>query len=134
MSYDLMVFDPDRAPRKPAAFVTWYTRQTQWDEAHGYDDPKVCTPALRGWFEEMIQSFPALNGPFAREEELDNPKTTDYCVGRTVIYAGFGWSQAEAAYRQVLSAAQKHGVGFYDLSSADGAVWLPDSGGGAEVV
>src|ERR1041384_6197838 len=77
MSYDLAVFDPSAPPPNHAGFLAWYQEQTKWGEGHRYDDPKVATPALRGWFLEIIQAYPMLNGPFA-SKNLDDPKITDY--------------------------------------------------------
>jgi hypothetical protein len=129
VSYDLMVFDPDAAPRDRAAFMAWYARQTQWTETHGYNNPDVPTPALRAWFVEMIRSFPPMNGPL-RSDDPDDPTVTDYGVGEMVIYAAFAWSQAEAAHERVKELAAKHRVGFFDVSSSD--VWLPTPGGKLE--
>ena len=124
MSYDLMVFDAETAPREREAFISWYDRQTRWDESHGYDDPQVTTPELRAWFEEMIQTFPPMNGPLASDDP-DDPHVTDYSVGRSVIYAAFAWSQAEVAHQRMGELAAKHGVGFFDVSSEDGSTWFP---------
>ena len=123
MSYDLMVFDVQAAPTNLPAFMEWYEKQTEWSEDHGYDDPSVSTAALREWFLEMIQEFPAMNGPHA-SDDVDDPKLTSYSVGRSAVYAAFAWSQTEAAYRAMTSLAQKHRLGFFD-ASGDGAVWVP---------
>jgi hypothetical protein len=128
MSYDLMVFDPEAPPPDRDGFMDWYRQQTKWEEGHRYDNPEVSTPELRAWFHEMITHFPAMNGPFA-SDDVDNPKVTDYSVGRSVIYAGFAWSQAEEAFRTMFSLAEKHRVGFFDVSASDGGVWMPDSEG-----
>jgi hypothetical protein len=132
MSYDLMVFDPAAGPREPAAFMTWYRQQTEWAESHDYNNPETPTPALRAWFQEMIQSYPPMNGPLASSNP-DDPQVTDYSVGCVVIYAAFAWSQAEEAYRQMLELARKHRVGLFDTSSIDGAVWLPKPNGAFEI-
>lgn len=130
MSYDLAVFDPAVAPRVRDSFMAWFARQTEWDESHGYDDPKVCGTALRQWFFEMIMKFPAMNGPYAPEELPDDEAIlTDYSTGRSLIYAAFAWSKAEAAHRVMFRLAEKHRVGFYDVSSTTGDVWLPDATG-----
>ena len=34
MSYDLMVFAPEVAPKGEAAFLEWYWVQTRWGEGH----------------------------------------------------------------------------------------------------
>jgi hypothetical protein len=129
MSYDLMVFDPDVAPRDRDEFIAWYREQTKWGEGHSYNDPNISSQALRSWFLEMIKGFPALNGPYA-DEISDNPKQTDYCIGKSVIYSAFNWSQCRDAYRAVFELARKHDVGFYDVSGDEGQVWVPDSKGG----
>lgn len=134
MSYDLMVFEVEAAPKEREAFLLWYDRQTEWEEDHGYDDPANSGPRLQSWFKEMIQSYPAMNGPFSSDELPDDDATvTDYSVGKSVIYAAFAWSKAASAYEAVYKLAGKHGVGFFDASSDESAVWLPDGSGGLKL-
>ena len=76
MSYDLMVFEPTAAPRERDAFLAWYRTQTSWSEPHGYNDPKVTSPRLSAWFEEMILTYAPMNGPL-RSKNMDDPKVTD---------------------------------------------------------
>lgn len=123
-----MVFDPEAAPRDRDEFISWYRAQTEWSEDHSYNDPQVCPQALQTWFLDIIKDYPAMNGPYATEN-FDNPKVTDYSIGRSVIYSAFAWSQAKSAYMTVFELAKKHGVGFYDVSDAAGQVWLPGSNG-----
>ncbi len=127
MSYDLMVFNPKAAPKEKAKFSEWYERQTQWEEDHDYDDPKVTTVELRNWFLDMIKEFPAMNGPYAIDEDderFDDSEVTDYSIGKDVIYAGFRWSVAEKAFDKMTELASKHKVGFYDVSGS-GEVIFP---------
>ncbi len=124
-----MVFDPAAAPAGSDAFRAWYKRQAMWSEAHTYDDPAVSSPILRNWFVAMIQVFPAMNGPFARDDP-DDPRITDYCVGRDVIYAGFRWSVANEAYDASRTLAAAHSVGFYNPSNDEFEAYLPDGRGG----
>ena len=127
MSYDLMVFDPALAPREREAFLAWHDRQT---ECAGSFDPVEATAPLRAWFFDMIARFPAMNGPYAPDtHDPDNPCITDYSVGSAIIYAAFGWSQVDAAYEAVFRLAAKHRLGFFDVSSEEGGVWLPDHEG-----
>ncbi len=108
-----MVFDPASTPRKRAAFLEWYEQQQSGEEdLPPSADPKSLTSALQAWFMEMIETFPPLNGPLAKDENVDNPKTTDYGLARTYVYACFGWSQAEPAYKHTVVLAEKHRVGF----------------------
>jgi len=130
MSYDLMVFDPASAPRTRAAFLSWYEQQQSGDEdTPPSEDPRSLTPALQAWFVEMIQTFPPLNGPLASDENIDNPKTTDYGLSRTYVYACFAWSQAEAAFKHTVKLAEKHHVGFFNVSSDDSDVYAPGANG-----
>lgn len=132
MSYDLMVFDPAAAPREASAFEEWYDVQTQWGEGHSYDDSGVASPELRAWYDEIRETFPAMNGPDATwREDLpndsplwDDPRVTDYSVGRHAIYAAFAWSVAEQAREAVVKLAEKHQVGFFD-ASGDGRIIFP---------
>ena len=120
-----MVFAPETAPREREAFLQWYMQQTEWGEAHSYDDPAVSTPELRAWFQDMVLEFPPLNGPHA-SSDLDDPRLTDYSVACGVIYAAFPWSEAEAAREAVVRLARQHGVGFFDASSEEAAIVYPN--------
>jgi hypothetical protein len=124
MSYDLMVFEPTAAPRARGDFMAWYEEQTEWSEPHGYDDPKVSSPSLRAWFMEMIETFPAMNGPHA-SDDFDDARVTDYSVGKDVIYACFAWSQVDPAFQAMATLAKKHGVGFFDVSADEDAIVFP---------
>jgi hypothetical protein len=161
VSYDLAVFDPSVAPRSAVDFTKWYGGQTEWEELHSYDDPAVSTTALRAWFVEMIQDFPPMNGPFAGVSDPGSARTSgdghqrrrfsvtglfrllhdrddawasDYSVGYSIIYVGFAWSKAQAAYRACFRLAAKHRVGFIDVSSDAGDVWFPEGEGGTGLV
>lgn len=122
-----MVFKKEAAPKTRTDFMKWYQDQTEWTEEHSYDDPANTSTELRNWFLEMTQTFPAMNGPFASDDD-DNPNVSDYCVGKDVIYVAFAWSLAEEAYNKMLELAEKHGVGFFDVSSDNGDILFPDNG------
>ncbi|MFZ0523697.1 MAG: hypothetical protein WAL95_21895 [Candidatus Acidiferrales bacterium] len=129
MSYDLMVFDPDAAPHGRDEFLDWYKQQTQWSEGHGYNDPTVPTAKLRSWFLDIIRLFPPMNGPLSQDELPDDEDSvTDYSLGRFVIYCSFSWSRTELAHKTAFELAEKHGVGFFDVSSNDSELWLPKDG------
>lgn len=130
MSCDLMVFAPEKAPKSKSKFMEWYEEQTEWEEEHSYDDPKVSSEALKNWFLDMIKEFPALNGPYA-SNDIDDTKITDYAVGRHVIYAAFRWSEAEYAYSKMIELAEKHKVGFFEASGS-GDIFFPNIDGKLE--
>lgn len=134
MSYDLMVFEKTKAPAVRNEFMAWYEKQTEWSEEHDYQTISVSSPALQSWFKEMIEKFPPMNGEYAPdfdlvdENEFDDLErhTVDYSIGHDVIYAAFSWSVAEEAYERMRSLAQKHEVGFFDVSAEEGDIILPD--------
>jgi len=126
MSYDLMVFRKEAAPKTKTEFMKWYHDQTEWTEEHSYNDPAITSIELRNWFMEMIQTLPAMNGPFATHDD-DNLKVSDYCIGKDVIYVAFAWPLAEQAYSTMRGLAEKHGVGFFDCSG-NGDIFFPENG------
>jgi hypothetical protein len=131
MSYDLLVFDAKAAPPERDAFIEWYDAKTEWEDDEEYGDLARCTPELRAWFMEMIQKYPAMNGPLAPQElPEDDSMVTDYSLGQEVIYIAFSWSKAEQAFEDTKAIAAKHGVGFFNVSSDTSDVWLPDGQGG----
>ncbi|HYG77235.1 MAG TPA: hypothetical protein VEK08_19680 [Planctomycetota bacterium] len=129
MSYDLMAFDPAKAPRTREVFLAWFEKHAEWSEEHSYDDPKVSSPVLRELFLELIKTYPPMNGPYA-SDDADDSKVTDYSIGTAVLYAAFAWSEADGAHEHLKELCAKHGAGFYDVSSDDGTVWFPDGKGG----
>lgn len=121
MSYDLMVFEPSSAPNSREEFMAWYGDQIKWEEDHGYQDHAVSSEALQNWFKEMIVYFPPLNGPLA-SDDVDDPKVTDHCIGKSVIYSAFSWPVAEEAHSKMRELAIKHSVGFFDVSADEGEI------------
>ena len=132
MSYDLMVFEKTKAPANRKDFMAWFEKQVEWGEDHDYASIHVSSPALQNWFMEMKETFPPMNGEYAPDPELldadENLEshTVDYCIGRDVIYAAFAWSAAEEAYELMRELAEKHGVGFFNVSADNGEIILPD--------
>ena len=132
MSYDLMVFEKTKAPAAKKDFMAWYEKQVEWGEEHDYQTIGVSSPALQNWFMEMKETFPPMNGEYAPSPELldedENLEShvVDYSIGQEVIYAAFSWSVADQAYELMRTLAQKHKVGFFEVSADDGDIILPD--------
>ena len=128
MSYDLMVFAPEAAPSKRAAFLDWYDEQTEWDEDQAYDNPAVSSPALQAFYAELSTEFPPVEG------ETEEDAGTEYTIGSSLIYISFlDWDKIDRAHEAVFSLAGKHGLGFFDVSSDLAETWLPDNKGGLRV-
>ena len=132
MSYDLLVFEKTKAPQTRPEFLKWFNEEVQRGEEPGSQSISTASPALRNWFMEMKDTFPPMNGLYAPSIEQINADAclesymTDYSISGGMIYACFAWSLADEAYGTVRKAAQKHGVGFFDVSSEDGDIILPD--------
>lgn len=122
-----MVFDPAAAPRDRTAFLTWFEQQAEWSEGHSYNDPAVTSENLATWYAAMRGEFPNMNGPGAYDIDADgeNPRVTDYSIGKSVIYTAFAWSQTEAAYATMRRLAAEHRVGFFNVSAREGEIWFP---------
>ena len=43
MSYDLMAFESDKAPKKYKDFLRWYDEQTEWNGEHDYNNPSLAS-------------------------------------------------------------------------------------------
>lgn len=129
MSYDLMVFDPAKAPDDKASFMRWYGEQTKWSEAHTYSDTKVSSEQLQRFYEELVLTFPSMNVDDdvfeAMEEAGTDNRLTEYSLGKEVIYAAFAWSVAEEGYNMMRELAMKHNVGFFGVSGSDGEIIRP---------
>ncbi|UOR04057.1 hypothetical protein MUN82_14015 [Hymenobacter aerilatus] len=126
MSYDLLVFSKEAAPKTRTEFMGWYDAQTEWKEEHIYSDPAITTHELRAWLMEMEQTFPDMNGPNTTDGHKSDYET-DYSIGRVVIYAAFSWSLAKEAHETAHRLARKYQVGFYD-PSFEGPILLPENG------
>jgi hypothetical protein len=131
MSYDLMVFDPAAAPAKRPAFLDWYDEQTEWDEDSSYDDPAASAAPLQAFYADMSAAFPAIS---AASTPSEMESGTEYDIGPSLIYMAFhGWDKIDQAHETVFRLAGKHGLGFFDVSSDIGEVWVPDNKGGLRI-
>jgi hypothetical protein len=136
MSYDLAVFDPRPELRDRTVFEDWYDQRTEWEDGLDYNNPENASPRLKAWFHEVRQTFEPMNGPLSRNEagENEEDRLADYSIAQDIIYVAFSWRDAELAHSKVKELAEKHGVGFLDASSMDGAAWFPTSDGSLELV
>ncbi|WP_198118176.1 hypothetical protein [Massilia rhizosphaerae] len=129
MSFDLMVFAPEAAPARRPAFLDWYEEQTAWLEDHGGIDPAAAAPALQAFYTDLAAEFPP-----APADDPDPGFGTEYTIGRALIYMSFlDWDKIDAAWEAVHRLAARHELGFFDVSSDLGEVWLPDRKGGLRV-
>lgn len=132
MSYDLAVFDPQPQLRDRAAFMSWYDTRTEWADGLDYNEPSNASAALQRWFQEIIVTFPPLNGRLRPGDFATNEWTADYSIASDLICVAFPSSKSGPAHEVTRHLASKHGVGFFD-ASGDGGAWFPTVGGTLEL-
>ena len=127
MSYDLMVFDPDLAPRK-AEIGDWHRNMMDEDERDfqvAFDPASGQSSRLSAFYDDMRLHFPAMNGPDAvSDDDVDNEQITGYAFYPGFIYMDFRWSAAEAGSNAVWALAEKYGLGLFDPQDPDDGVML----------
>lgn len=129
MSYDLLVFAPDAAPPKRAAFLDWYDEETDWRDDLDYDDPATASPALQAFYADLAAEFPP-----APASETEPDSGTEYTIAPALIYMSFyDWDKIDQAHAAVSRLAARHALGFFDISSDLAEVWLPDKKGGLRI-
>lgn len=126
MSYDLMVFKKEAAPKERKAFLQWYDEQVVLLESTNHIDCTSCSPELQEWFKDMKLIFQPINGPFV--EDRNDERAASFRVGDQAIYVTFSWSVADYARANVIKLAKVHGLGFFDISSPEGDIWFPRNG------
>ena len=122
-----MVFRKEAPPKTRKEFMRWYSNQVESNVDGDYDDPAVTSEELRNWYMEMIETFPPMSGPYMNEDD-DSPNVTEYNMRNDSIYMSFAWSVADEALRTVLKLAEKHGVGFFNVSDDKGGILFPENG------
>lgn len=105
MSFDLVVFQPDAAPKDAAGFLAWYQQLRA-------AAPREAGPALRSWRREMEER----GGPFSAHMTRDS------------ICASFGWDMSTEVFETAFELAGQHEVGLFDPQA--GTRWLPNGNRG----
>ena len=116
MSYDLVVFEAKEAPRELGAFETWYQNKAEAAEETDNSLQSPATAAFRAFYDEMVRTFPDMNGPSGEELE-EGEHLTGYQFQPDHIYIDFRWSVSSEAATKTLELAQKYGLGLYDLNN-----------------
>ncbi len=130
MSYDIMFFKAETAPVNKAEFFKWYEKQTEWLEDYSYDNLENTSEELSNLFFDSIKTFPAVKGPYSADD-IENDFYADYSFGKDFIFTSFNWFIAKQAYKLMIKLAEKHKVGFFDLSNT-GNILIPNKNGELE--
>ncbi len=130
MSYDLVVFEAGAAPGDRAEFLAWYTEAARLGDCILSSNPATATPMLQAWYRDMIKQFPPVDGPDAVWiGDRDSQLVADYRFTPAAVFVAFQWEASRHAHRQAIKLARTHGVGFFDASGEDTAVWGPSPKG-----
>jgi len=125
MSYYLLAFDP--AAVTDADFSAWWAAQSAWGGSHDYNSPDSAGPAVRPFFDELIQTFPPMNGPLAAADDYEPAdRVTDYSIAPDFIYAAFAWSESDAAGDLFAELAEKYGLAMAAFGEATPLIIRPE--------
>lgn len=134
LAYDLYAFDLFAAPRDRHDFLDWVSRAFRDHDGGGGDASRTTAP-LRAWHREMAQGFPGTRDPHALED--DDPavqRIASYRFTQGIVQASFHWDASGQALYRARRAAQGHGVGLFEASGNDAAVWMMSPRGRFEVI
>ena len=134
MAFDIYVFDLFAAPRDRYDFIDWISRTFRHVDGPGGDASRT-TPALQAWQREMALGFPGAGDPHRHEEDSTQAsKNASYRFSQSAVQASFDWESSGPALHRAKRAAQLHGVGLFEASGREGAVWMISPRGRWEVV
>ncbi len=157
MAFDIYVFDLFAAPRDRYDFIDWISRTFRHVDGPGGDasrttpalqvsrtfrhvdgpggDASRTTPALQAWQREMALGFPGAGDPHHHDEDsAQASKNASYRFSQSAVQASFDWESSGPALHRAKRAAQLHGVGLFEASGREGAVWMISSRGRWEIV
>jgi len=136
LAYDLYAFDLFAAPRDRYDFLDWISRAFRPMDGPLASDPARATPALQAWQRDMAQGFPGAADPHRAfdPDSTGASKNADYLFTQCAVQASFEWDSCGPALLRAKKAAQARGVGLFDATGHDGAVWMISSRGRWEIV
>ena len=128
--YDLMVFEPEVAPKDYDAFLAWFAEEMACDEGHAYNDSRVTSEKLRAWYRDMLLVFPSGADEFEENSpgDYEEDSYSGYSIGRHFIYVIFVPAMTETALRTTFDLATKHGLGLFEPTSVGLKLWWLEAG------
>ncbi len=136
LAYDLYAFDLFAAPRDRHDFLDWISRSFRSVDGPLGSDPSRTTPALQAWQRDMAQGFPAAGDPHHAFDpnSAAASKNAQYRFTQGAVQANFEWESSGPALFRAKKSAQARGVGLFEASGREGAVWMISGRGRWEVV
>ena len=136
LAYDLYAFDLFAAPRDRHDFLDWISRSFRSVDGPLGSDPTRTTPALQAWQRDMAQGFPGAADPHHTfdPESATASKNANYRFAQGAVQANFEWEACGPALFRAKKAAQAHGVGLFEASGREAAVWMMSGRGRWEIV
>ena len=136
LAYDLYAFDLFAAPRDRHDFLDWISRSFRSVDGPLGSDPSRTTPALQAWQRDMAQGFPAAGDPHHAFDpnSAAASKNAQYRFTQGAVQANFEWESSGPALFRAKKSAQARGVGLFEASGREGAVWMISGRGRWELV
>lgn len=135
MAFDLYTFDLFAAPRDRHDFLDWVSRAFRDHDGGPGGDASRTTAPLRAWHREMSQAFPGARDPHALDDDdAGVQRIASYRFTQGIVQASFHWDASGPALYRARRAAVTHGVGLFEASGHDGAVWMMSPRGRFEVI
>ncbi len=126
MSYDILVFLPEAAPPHREDFLAWFGRVVRLQDGHLSNNPEGAPAPLRRWWDSVSRTFPLVTTSGLQSLDAhENWHGADYRFSDEAIFARFQWELWRKALRTSQRAAQDCGIGLFDVSGHDAAVWMP---------
>lgn len=121
MSYDVIVFDPETAPRKEDDFFEWLDDLGETFEGSEENIPDTLSANLRAFYDDLRRTYEPVSGPHAYVGEIhETTKVCEYFFGEKTIDLAFGWQLSSDGRKAVLQSAIAAKVGVYMSSDEDG--------------
>lgn len=130
MSFDLIAFDLSAAPVDRYRFLGWIRDQCS---GHLLADNRSTGPSLLAWQRDMAAGFAAAELSIHRIAAPTQGQA-EYRFGRQIVHAAFDWGEAGPALYRARRAAAAAGVGLFDASGRERAVWAFGRRGRFEIV
>jgi hypothetical protein len=130
MSFDLIAFDLSVAPPERYKFLGWIREQCSGCLSM---DSRATGARLLAWQQDMTTEFAAVEPSLSRISAPAGDRA-EYRFGVHLVQASFDWDRAGPALYRARRAALVAGVGLFDASGRERAVWAIGRRGRFEIV
>jgi hypothetical protein len=125
VSYDLIAFDPTEAPADRLEFLDWIQRAFRSTDGNTNADIATLSLGLQAWHREMRERYPHDYDPHAWPPGTYSvSKHASYRFTKHAVSVSVAWDDTGPAFHRAKKAAMACGLGLFEVSGADSAVWM----------